>query len=373
MQINWQRLTTAASCVIATSDLATLTPFDINHYLASWQDKLALGSTRICVLHQNAVWQVGSVPYDLIADTWQQGCDLLVLDDEGMTTALSEIAEQLAHLESLGIPRTRIMLWSDAGDQGIPYGQSMCSFSNPATNSVAAFTKEISHHYVMLARVPRRHRVLAACDLMDRGLDHLGRISCGSGGYSDYSYGPKEFLVAPERLRHRFPLYIDGPVAHDDLAIHTNSVLHPAVTGALAQLVCETNWDDPDPAISDRWKQLQLTEKSSKPLLLGQLFVINSALGAIDELRQLGFDCFDDVVDHAYDRQPDPYLRVSMVVDQIAAICAKPLGSWQQWRTTNQKRLLDNRQLFLDLAADINDLQLRRFQNAVAAIDTTAN
>jgi hypothetical protein len=195
-------------------------------------------------------------------------------------------------------------------------------------------------------------------------------MSCGSGGYEDYTYGPNEFQLVPERLRAMFPIYLDGPVAHTDCAVHINSVLHPVVTGAVVQLVCESNWEDPNIEISGRWKTMQLTEKSSKPLLLGQLFILNSAAGTVAALRDLGFDCFDDVIDHAYDNEADALLRVSKTVDQLQLICKQPLTYWQQWRIKNESRLLRNRQLFLDIALDLPNIHRHRFQQAIKHIDT---
>jgi hypothetical protein len=195
-------------------------------------------------------------------------------------------------------------------------------------------------------------------------------MSCGSGGYEGYTYGPSEFQLVPERLRPMFPIYLDGQVAHSDIAIHTNSVLHPAVAGAFVQLVCESNWEDPDTSISGRWKNMQLTEKSSKPLLLGQLFILNSAAGTVAALRDLGFDCFDDVIDHTYDSQPDALLRVNLAVDQLQLICEKPLTYWQQWRRVHESRLLRNRQLFVEISNDIAAINAQRFRQAINTLTT---
>lgn len=369
MSTTWQTLTLDNNCVIGNSALADHQPFDLNDYRLKWQYRLAELdiSQKICVLHLTAVLILDHIPIDHLQ---QSATGILVLDDEGMSTALNDITHLFDRLAEIGISRTCIMLWSDAGDQGLAHGQSLTAFSNPDTNTAAEFTNNITHHYVMLARVPRRHRIIAACQLIDRRLESHGRMSCGSGGYQGYTHGPDEFNLVPSRLRHRFPLYIDGPVAHDDLAIHTNSVLDAAVTGAFAQLVCESNWEDPDPVISNRWKIMQLTEKSSKPLLLGQVFVLNSAFGTVAALRDLGFDCFDDIIDHGYDQEPDPLCRVDLAIDQIDGLCQTSIDHWLSWRSANLGRLQANRQKFLEIADDLPRLHKRRFQNAVRAVDS---
>jgi hypothetical protein len=369
MLATWHTLQLGRHCAIGSSDLAAYQPFDLSDYGSNWLHRLEQLHTvhKICVLHLTAVLILDHIPIDSIA---QHADAVLVLDDEGMTTARSDIAKLLECLANLGINSDRIMLWSDAGNQGLAYGQSLTAFSNPDTNRVAEFSHAIHHHYVMLARVPRRHRIMAACELLDRGLEPYGRISCGSGGYQGYTHGPNEFMLVPDRLRHRFPIYIDGPVSHDDLAIHIRSVLDPAITGAFAQLVCESNWEDPDPAIGDRWKLMQLTEKTSKPLLLGQVFILNSAFGSVAALRDLGFDCFDDIIDHGYDQEANPVNRVSLAVDQLARLCAHDMDHWQCWRSDNVRRLLANRQLFLKIASDLEGMHRQRFQKAVSAVDS---
>ena len=371
--IAWQCKTVGGHKLIGSPDLAVHQPFDIENWCEKWAYRLQDLDTKVLIVHQLAIECLNEIPLDHIAAAWAANTTIIVLDDEGMATSLPEISNILDQLCELGIPYHLMMIWSDSGQQAgakIASGQSLAAFSIPDTTRVATYSQEISHHWIMLARVPRRHRVIAACEIIDRGLQSLGHMSCGSGGYEDYTYGPGEFQLVPARLRPMFPIYLDGPVAHSDMAIHTNSVLHPAVTGAFVQLVCESNWEDPDTSISGRWKTMQLSEKSSKPLLLGQLFILNSAAGTVAALRDLGFDCFDDVIDHAYDSETDALLRVSKTVDQLQLICAKPLTYWQQWRSKNESRLLRNRQLFLDIALDLPTIHRHRFQQAIKHIDT---
>ena len=39
---------------------------------------------------------------------------------------------------------------------------------------------------------------------------------------------------------------------------------------------------------------------------------------AVRHLRDWGFDMFDDVVDHAYDAEPDKHVRQQMILSQLA-------------------------------------------------------
>ena len=60
-----------------------------------------------------------------------------------------------------------------------------------------------------------------------------------------------------------------------------------------------------------------LTEKTFKPIKHGQLFFIAGGPGSVQILRDLGYRTFDSVLDHSYDREPDPTLRWLGLLDSI--------------------------------------------------------
>jgi len=81
-----------------------------------------------------------------------------------------------------------------------------------------------------------------------------------------------------------------------------------------------------------------LTEKTIKPLLIGQPFVIYSSQGFLQHVKNLGFCTFGTLWDESYDQEPDYEKRALMVAnlciklkefdwagnrDQLRAICMK--------------------------------------------------
>jgi len=61
-----------------------------------------------------------------------------------------------------------------------------------------------------------------------------------------------------------------------------------------------------------------LTEKIYKPLLAGQLFLVQGAPGSIAYLRRMGFDVFDDYIDHnQYDHEPDWQRRTDLMLSVL--------------------------------------------------------
>jgi len=91
----------------------------------------------------------------------------------------------------------------------------------------------------------------------------------------------------------------------DNLDIHTS---HPAFQDTYINLVNETSVSI-GLAIA--------SEKTFKPIRAHQLFVNIAAAGVIKFLREIGFDVFDDIIDHSYDLVADKKLRVRMAVEQL--------------------------------------------------------
>jgi hypothetical protein len=83
---------------------------------------------------------------------------------------------------------------------------------------------------------------------------------------------------------------------------------HPAYTECYVNLVTETNvyYDTP-----------MLSEKTFKPILAGQLFILLASPGAVKFLRDIGIDTFDDIIDHSYDNTIDIRSRIQQISTQL--------------------------------------------------------
>lgn len=68
---------------------------------------------------------------------------------------------------------------------------------------------------------------------------------------------------------------------------------------------------------------LFLSEKIFKPMLYLQIPIVLGGPGLVQELRNLGFDVFDDIVDHSYDMEYNHNKRMAMVFEQLEKINAK--------------------------------------------------
>ena len=95
------------------------------------------------------------------------------------------------------------------------------------------------------------------------------------------------------------------------------------------EIVLETLFDD------SRW---HLTEKTLRPIALGQPFVLASTAGSLKYLQSYGFKTFHEIWDESYDLELDPMLRLEKIVDLIKHI--------QQWDShTREKKLKQAEQI----------------------------
>ena len=77
------------------------------------------------------------------------------------------------------------------------------------------------------------------------------------------------------------------------------------------EIVLETLFDD------DR---LHLTEKSLRPIALGQPFILMASYGSLEYLRNYGFRTFDSVIDESYDQIKNPVDRMQAVINLMNQI-----------------------------------------------------
>jgi nucleoside-diphosphate-sugar epimerase len=59
------------------------------------------------------------------------------------------------------------------------------------------------------------------------------------------------------------------------------------------------------------------TEKTAKAFNSGQIPLFVTVTGYVSILKTMGFDVFDDIVDHSYDNEIDPDKRILMVVEEL--------------------------------------------------------
>lgn len=163
-----------------------------------------------------------------------------------------------------------------------------------------------------LNRRPLNHRAYLITKLYHAGMiNNKNYITFfNKDPYTNQPITANDYYVdqLPEAVRQQFvdliPLL---PFNHESDYDGTNDVSfdHPAFGNSYLNIVTESE-------VECRW----FSEKVMKPLATGQMFLLAAGQYAVNDLRTLGFDVFDDIVDHnRYDLLESWHDRVSVIAD----------------------------------------------------------
>jgi hypothetical protein len=112
-------------------------------------------------------------------------------------------------------------------------------------------------------------------------------------------------------------------------------------------IVTETNFHNDDIII--------LSEKSFIPLYFSQIPIIMASTNHIKKMKDThGFDFFDDLVNHDYDREPDSKKRFRMIIDEIIRLNNKKEEIVNFFKE-NKHRFEKNRQIFENIKKNKSD------------------
>jgi hypothetical protein len=180
---------------------------------------------------------------------------------------------------------------------------------------------EQAYHWVCLCRLPRSHRVIVLCSLL--GLDaKQGYLSIGPHEFNNICFddwyntpldqdisiidilrgGWKKFL--------QIPTFVDKatynvPPNHNALNFDLN--LKHIYNNCALEIVTETTFFNRGQFVSEKY--LNSVYGCNFPIIIGNA-------GTVSYLRDNGFDLFDDVVDHSYDSESDPILRIYYAIQK---------------------------------------------------------
>jgi len=134
--------------------------------------------------------------------------------------------------------------------------------------------------------------------------------------------------------RHTLPITVDGvlPMTHGH---EDHDISNPLFRGCVINIVVESSCQHE----SNRWHSIFITEKTFKAFAMWQMPIWWAVPGLVDSVRKLGFDLFDDVIDHSYDLEHDQDIRMQMLLDEIKRLSVMNLA---HIRNTMRDRLAAN-------------------------------
>ena len=204
----------------------------------------------------------------------------------------------------------------------------LTSFQSTVSQEVAAKDRDV----IYLARRPSMLRETMLALLLDRFPRHRLIISYGSMcGYSWQG----------DLCGQSLPILIDG-VSFGDRMIQQHRASDPEFFRSWINVVAESSNQEPD---GSSWTSVFVTEKTMKCFAWRQIPVWWTVPGFVDAVRQMGFDVFDDIMDHhRYDTIIDPNARSHALVDTVAAAIDRIHTGTEDFRDRTIARLNNNHQ-----------------------------
>lgn len=216
-----------------------------------------------------------------------------------------------------------------------------CNFVSHV-NSLNVDWKNLSmnKHFLSLQRRASVGRLKFTKQLLDNFNKDQYILSCGSQ--------PNKWLNELQNLKdaihpYMLPILLDGEIDNDSKQhYHTNENFFKCLFNVVSETSSQT--DD------DSWREIFLTEKTFKAFAYKQLPIWFAVPKTVHEVRKLGFDVFDDIINHSYDNILDENTRMLMVVDELKRLCTTyPISTLMELRGSLWKRISKNTSLLNEL------------------------
>jgi|ETNvirnome_6_100_1030635.scaffolds.fasta_scaffold00586_4 hypothetical protein len=99
-----------------------------------------------------------------------------------------------------------------------------------------------------------------------------------------------------------------------------------------------------------------LTEKTLKPILQLQPFIIVGGVGALQYLKECGYQTFPEIINEEYDNIVNNRERYRYLFSEIHRLCNVSLDEWDDMYRRVWDKLIHNRKLFLKRNTQVFDL-----------------
>ena len=214
--------------------------------------------------------------------------------------------------------------------QIVPWGGDLVNQIDKYKKLEPVLNKNFSsaQHAISLNRNQRDHRVVCMSYLFGKNLETTTRISFLSklpGMPDDFlDIIPWVFDASPDHDRIRQLLIVgykklldcetltaDPHKIYDESSLNDNfsnfnNSLRSKYENSFVEIVSESSFDAPG---------YMLTEKTMHAFYGCNFPIMMSGRGSVQHLRDVGFDMFDDIVDHGYNTIDNPIDRIAQAID----------------------------------------------------------
>lgn len=154
----------------------------------------------------------------------------------------------------------------------------------------------------------------------------------------DYIYTTKNKLLDGEHVN----LQINQAFLYSDSLFITHSQ-------AYFQLVTETYYYR---------NSLFQSEKMFQPILMLQPFIVCGSPYLIQVMRDLGYDTFDDIINHSYDSELNHDMRMKMIFQELKRLCEISHDEWATIMQNLKSRLLSNLDHLKSVYSRFNNIEV---------------
>lgn len=233
----------------------------------------------------------------------------------------------------------------------IPWGGDITNHQRQYSSVEPILDKNLDspHTFVSLNRNQRHHRCMLISLLYGLELDKHGIISClFKEKFIDlFRYSNWKFTADQQNIKDILTIGFDNfknsePMVTDDWEIYTNNnndnvsnfknKLSNYYRNTFVEIVTETSYTE---------KCFNLTEKTLNSVYGCNFPIILSSKGAVEFLRNMGLDTFDDIIDHSYDDIENPIDRLYRAITDNIELLTNNENTKQLW-INNKDRFIKN-------------------------------
>jgi hypothetical protein len=243
--------------------------------------------------------------------------------------------------------------------QYIPWGGDIINQANAYRTIAPVLDKNFdsTKTFISLNRHGRAHRLVTLSYIFGKEYDQFGYISylgqqidiqqfdnlldCIPWQFEERHNNSRDaMLIGYPKFYNNKALSVDNYEIYDESVNNNvsnfNRRLRSKYQNSFVEIVSESSFSAPS---------FMLTEKTLNSVYGCNFPILLSGVGAVGHLREVGFDVFDDIVDHSYDPIANPFDRIIAAVENNHRLLVDSNYVKKLWKS-NQHRFEKN----IDLA-----------------------
>lgn len=238
--------------------------------------------------------------------------------------------------------------------------------TNPVDAQTLSIDKNstVSNTFICLNRMMKMHRFITVSYMLGQNLENFGHISFDSNAVNSYnSWLDKcNWQLTPYQEQTHAPILHHGFAKikkmgadlgqslqevnaiysstsdYNNNALNFEQNLKKLYQDSFVQIITEAVFSEPTVMPSE--KTAQCFYGANFPIIIGNA-------GVVKHLRQVGFDMFDDIIDHSYDKQVNRLTRITSAIDANIKILTDIDYAKEKWhecalRFQNNMEFLNN-------------------------------